>query len=241
MIETATLGTKGAMGDVLKEFPPFPTIGLTFCKHIVESLIVVHEAGFTHGALNMSAVIMRTLVSGPSTIPKLIPQLYRFKWSVSEKSKDPVYRKQGNEFDAPEVGRSEGEFRRPFGELLKCDVYSLGMVILQAVAGAEINKLGSFESNPAYVASAIAAVASVMTQHNYDASVIEKLVKALQDMLEPDPAKRTTSLGSIRSAIVSTLGDHQDDDSPDEGPPERERRRDRILNSVTRRMKRLSI
>ncbi|KAI8710452.1 Ankyrin [Fusarium sp. LHS14.1] len=237
VIETETLGTKGSLGEVLKTFPPFPSISLIFCKHIVDSLIVVHEAGFTHGALNMSAVVLRTLTSGQSAISSLIPQLHNFKWSVSEKSKDAVYRKQGNEFDAPELGQSAGEFRRPFRELLKCDVYSLGMVIVHAVAGARIKDLGSFESNPAYVSSAVAAARSSMIKENYSPSIIKKLLVGLQEMLEPEPAKRTCSLRTIHSAIASTLGDHGE--APDEGLAER--RRDRLFRSLAGRMKRFGI
>jgi serine/threonine protein kinase len=214
--ETATLGTKGSLGEFLKTCPSFPSIGLTFCKHVIDALSVVHGAGFTHGALNMSAVVMRTLMSGPSAIPGVIPQLYNFKWSVSERSKDAIYRKQGSEFDAPEVASAEGPFQRPFKELLKCDMYSLGMVIVHAVAGANIRDLGNFESNPAYVSSAIAAVGSIMAKANSGSAAIKKLLQALQDMLESDPAKRTSSLEPISAAIKSAL--HDDGKGSDEGP-----------------------
>ncbi|GAB1312839.1 hypothetical protein MFIFM68171_03049 [Madurella fahalii] len=237
VVETETLGTMGSLGKVLKQFPPFLSIGLGFCKHLVDSLMVVHEAGFAHGALNMSAVVLRTLVSGPSTIPMLIPQLHDFKWPVSEKSNDPFYRKQGNEFDAPELRLSAGGLRRPFKELLKCDVYSLGMVIVHSAAGGAIKDIGSFESNPAYVTSAIAAVRSVMTKDRYKSSVVEKLLEALQQMLEPDPAKRLSNLAPIRSAITATL--EADGKNADEGSPER--RRDRLFRSVSEKMKRFRI
>lgn len=237
--ETPTLGTKGSMGAFLKELPPFPSIGLTFCKHIVEALGVVHGAGFTHGALNMSAVIIRTLTSGPSAIPKLIPQLHNFKWSVSARSQEAVYRKQGNEFDALEVATAAGPLKRPFEELLKCDMYSLGMVVAHAVARDEIEALGSFESNPAYVSSVIAAAASNMAKGNIGSAARDKMVKALEDILDPEPAKRTSSLEPIAAAIQAALHDNGRGSDEDKDTPERKDRD--FFRSVADRMKRLGL
>lgn len=239
--ETPTLGTKGSMGVFLKELPTFPSIGLTFCKHIVEALGVVHGAGFTHGALNMSAIIIRTLTSGPSAIPKLIPQLYNFKWSVSARSQEAIYRKQGNEFDAPEVATAAGPLKRPFEELLKCDVYSFGMVVVHAIARDEIEAVGSFESNPAYVSSVIAAAASNMAKGNIGSAARNKMVKALENMLEADPAKRTSSLEPIAAAIQAALHDNGSsvDDMPERKDSERKHRD--FFRSVADRLKRLEL
>jgi len=237
VIETETLGTKGSLEEFLSECPPFPSIGITFCKHIVDGLSVVHGAGFTHGSLNMSAVIMRTIISGPSTIPKIIPQLHNFKSSVNKNTKDPMYRKQGNEFDAPELRNENGDCRRPFNDMLNCDIFSLGMVIVHSIASRKLKDLGTFESNPSFVSSAIKEVKAVMAEAKYGSAVIKKLVQALEEMLEPDPTKRISSLEGIRFAIEAVLNNRcqgLDEESSNQ-------HKSRFRNSISRGMKRLGL
>jgi hypothetical protein len=234
--ETESIGTKGTIGKVLEQFPTSASIGIIFCKHIIEGMKVVHGAGFIHGALNMSAVIMRTILTSRSSIPSLIPQLHNFRRSVSDKALDPFYRRQENEFDAPELRDKAHEFRRPFKELLKCDIYSLGMLIVHTIIGKDVKNLGNFESNPAYVSLALEEDEKTMAKERYSSAAKKPLLEALREMLEQDPEKRGSSLEPIYAAIMSTMHDDYKSSRGDDQSKQHKGRFSRILYKGMKRL-----
>ena len=188
--------------EFLSMIPEIPLSGsLTLCRHIVTGLQTVHAAGFTHGAINTANIWMYKDKS--TEIPSLVPQLFNFDFSASAKDQpaDLIYTKQGNEYDAPELKDADTPQQKPFSDLIKCDIFSLGILMIYVFGGGTINASGSIDSNPQFLATAVASItASAPNEWSRD-FIAEELAPALSEMLERDPARRAENLDRIDAKL----------------------------------------
>jgi hypothetical protein len=177
---------------------------LQICLDIVTAVQVIHGSGFTHSCLNPKNVFILNVVGRPES--PYCSQLWNFERSVSieDEPSDQIYVRQENDFDATEC-RDQEQTAMTFEELKKCDIFSLGVLLLFVCGNGEINAPGSVESNPTYYQTAAASVVFETKDDHIRRAIVDVLIPCLLGMVEEAQHSRAKDVRSISFALGVVL------------------------------------
>lgn len=198
-------GVVNSLGGFLQSSPSVPfSQRLQICLDIVTAVQVVHESGFAHGCLNPNNVFTLSVEGRPES--SYCSQLWNFEKSVSieDDPLDKIYVRQDNDFDATEC-RDQEQTAMTFEELKKCDIFSLGALLLFIFGNGEINSPGSVESNPTYYKTAIARAIYETDDDNVKRAIADVLIPCLEGMVEESQDSRAKGVRSISFALGVVL------------------------------------
>jgi hypothetical protein len=92
-----------------------------------------------------------------------------------------------------------------FEELKKCDIFSLGALLLFIFGNGEINSPGSVESNPTYYKTAITRAIYETDDDNVKKAIADVLIPCLEGMVEESQGSRAKGVRSINFALGVVL------------------------------------
>lgn len=212
-------------GETIKELTSEPSDQLGVCIDLVKALIDVHLSGFVHGAVNlMNAYVFksteeevsqhyrqRSVFGSPPSSRDVVARLTNFEYAVHQTKypEDHVYRRQDNDFDAPEV-RNRKLNPMPFDSMRFCDTYSFGILLLQACGGS----VDVFQPWKRYTSTAPEGIRlhqarirniGAFSLDEWCLAAAELVIDVILSLTSPVASDRPTSLADTRDLLEQAL------------------------------------
>jgi hypothetical protein len=197
-------GVIGPLDNFFNDNPATLEERIILCHDVVAAVELLHNCGFVHGLLRPSNVLIVKLEErqGRSKLAKL----WNFDDSVGPRTPPPgqVYRRQESVFDAPEIKDNETT-QMPFDSLKKCELFSLGVLILQTCGAGKFNAPGNVESNPNFLATAAANAWQDVKDEELRKFLTRTISEIVTGMTARVPEKRKVDLGGVRRKFNQCL------------------------------------
>lgn len=179
---------------------------LQLCVKLVEALTQIHERGFTHGCLNPKNI--QIIEDSHGTLRVLI---VNFEYAAAQVGNPRSLKLHSNilAYEAPETGSVKRDFGWTFEELILCENFALGVVMLFVFRNGQTSLEYPIHEEPRAFEHEIECIRA--THSSEQEAITSHVVDVIRTLTQIDVNKRPLELDDTLGRLLSLLPDNETD------------------------------